>query len=119
MTWSVLGRDSPQLLGSPRPSRGEVLDLPRLHGTLVWLNSLSWVSVGGVQPGGFLVWGGQAATLHWPGPSQGPHCCSQQLGEISAAVGCQFSAGTDVEGRVGWREEECLNWAGFREVICT
>lgn len=75
----------------------------------------------GVQGGGFLGVGRAGChPLLARALSQGPHCCSQQLGEISAAVGCQFSAGTGLEGRVGSRREECLNWAGLRgEVVCT
>lgn len=94
------------------------LSLPGLHAMLVRLNSLSRVSGHGVQPGGFL--GVGRAGCRPPlarALSQGPYCCSQQLREISAAVGCQFSAGTGPEGRVGSRGEECLSRAG--EVICT
>lgn len=54
----------PQLPLSPSPAVVKSLDLPWLHATLVWLNSLSrecrvvdsWV------------WGEQAATRCWPGP---------------------------------------------------
>ena len=44
--------------------------------------------------------------------SQGPHRCSQQLGEISAAVGCQFSGRDAREGRGGGQEGRGMSEAG-------
>lgn len=56
----------------------------------------------------------------WPGPCHRAHTVAPSNLEISAAVGCQFSAGTGLEGRVGSRGEECLSWAGLRgEAVCT
>lgn len=87
-----------------------------------WLNSPGRVSGRGVQSGGFL--GVGRASCRPPlarAVSQGPHCCSQQLGEISAAVGCQFSGWDGRGGRGGWAPgQECLNRVGLRgEVVCT
>lgn len=90
-------------------------------------NSPGRVSGRGVQSGGFL---GVGRASCRPPParalSQGPHCCSQQLGEISAAVGCQFSGWDGGKaggsgGGGGWAPgQECLNRVGLRgEVVCT
>lgn len=78
-----------------------------------WLDGPGRVSGRGVQSGRFLGVG-RASCRPPPARVQGPHCCSQQLGEISAAVGCQFSGWDGRGGRGGWAPgQECLNRVGL------
>lgn len=106
----------PQPPGSPQPAPCGAPQTKPISRLLGWWSSPSLVS------GCAVAWwrpGRGDGRLPLPprqALSQGRPCCSRQLGEISAAVGCQFSGwwlGWQGGRKGGHRGEECLNWVGL------
>ena len=105
--------------GSPQPLSSPSLDLPSFT-----QRYLGQADLQGVRTPYAALWipgCGEGRLPQARALSQGPHRCSQQLGEISAAVGCQFSGRDSGRARtVGRRGEECLRRVGpGGEVVCT
>ena len=96
---AVRSGDCRRLLGSPQPPVEQSLDLPGFPLRCFGRTDLAGRQDAVCSPADSWAWGGQAAPGQ--GPLTGRHCCSQQLGEISAAVGCQLCGWEAGEGREG------------------
>ena len=100
----------PPIPGSPWPLLSQSLDLPSF--TLRYLGRAGLQGVGTLCAAPRIPGRGEGRLPRARALSQGPHRCSQQLGEISAAVGCQFSGQDAREGREGGQEGRGMSEAG-------